>query len=122
MFALENKHESSLSSTDRRNLTNTHRQYYLSPPLTPFPHFPSYKDNPEPSPELLTYQPMLPGLQEKLPHENRQRISRISSKDEERFKQPSALQQQPKRERKEIMEQNSGSTYRTGRPMTDPTQ
>ena len=90
---------------DRTTLTNVHQQYYLSPPLTPFPHFPSYNDNPEhTSPALPSYHPSLPALQEMLPHENSQANS---ATDEERFRLHSALQEHPERGRKEIMEHHS---------------
>ena len=103
---------------DRTTLTNVHQQYYLSPPLTPFPHFPSYNDNPEhTSPALPSYHPSLPALQEMLPHENSQANS---ATDEERFRLHSALQEHPERGRKEIMEHHSVTTYRSGQHMTDP--
>ena len=106
------------TASDRTTVTNVHQQYYLSPPLTPFPHIPSYNDNPEhTSPALQPYQPTLPALQEMLPHENRQRNS---STDQERFQQYSASQQHPERDRKEIIEHNSVTSYRSGQPMTDP--
>ena len=106
------------TAADRTTLTNVHQHYYLSPPLTPFPHIPSYNDNPEhTSPGLPSYYPTLPALQEMLPQDNRQRNS---STDQERFHQHSALQQPPERDRKEILEHNSVTTYRSGQPMTDP--
>src|SRR5271167_18021 len=106
------------TAADRTTLTNAHQQYYLSPPLTPFPHIPSYNDNPEhTSPVLPSYHPTLPALQEMLPHENRQRNS---STGQERFHQHSALHQHPERGRKEIMEHNSVTTYRSGQSTTDP--
>jgi hypothetical protein len=106
------------TAADRSTLTNAHQQFYLSPPLTPFPHFPSYKDQPESVPQhLSSYHPSLPALQEMLPHEKRQRNQ---SNGSDHHHPNSALQQPSEREIKEMMEHNSGSTFRGGQHMTDP--
>ena len=106
------------TAADRSTLTNTHQQHYLSPPLTPFPRFVSHYDNPDStSPPQSSWHPALPALQEMLPDEIQQRKLTNNS---EHYHKPSALQQQPERERKEIMEHNSAQPYRNGQHGTDP--
>jgi hypothetical protein len=106
------------TAADRTTARNAHQQYYLSPPLTPFPHISSYNDIPKhSSPVLPPNHATLPALQDMIPHENRQRNL---STDQERFHQHSALQQHAERDRKENMEHNSVTAYHSGQPMTDP--
>ena len=106
------------TATDRPTLKNAHQQYYLSPPLTPYPRFPSYNDNPElGSLPLSSYHPTLPALQEMIPHETQ--LKKLTN-DSDHFNQPSALQQHPEQERKEITEHNPVAIYHNGQHMSDP--
>jgi hypothetical protein len=107
------------TTADRSTLTNAHQQYYLSPPLTPYLHFPTHKDNSDSnSPPLSSYHPTLPALQEMLPNESQQKKF---SDDVERFQQRnSASQQRPERERNELIEHNSIPTYASDQHPNDP--
>src|SRR5271170_7089322 len=107
------------TAADRSTLTNAHQQYYLSPPLTPYPQFPTYHESLEQtSPHLPPFRPSLPALEEMLPHETREPRSPT---EPQRYQQhPSALQQSPEQGLKEIMEHNSASTYRGEQHLNDP--
>jgi hypothetical protein len=107
------------TAADRSTLTNAHQQYYLSPPLTPYPQFPTYHESLEQtSPHLPPFRPSLPALEEMLPHEPRE--PRSPTEPQRQLHHPSALQQSPEQGLKDIMERNSASTYRGEQHMSDP--
>lgn len=104
-------------AADRANLANGH-QYYLSPPLTPYPHFQSFHDSFDSiSPVTASYHPSLPALQEMLPHDGRQRNS---TTDPERFQSLSATLQHPRRESKAILKNNMNAMYTGGQIANGP--
>src|SRR5271170_1909371 len=107
------------TAADRSTLTNAHQQYYLSPPLTPYPQFPTYHESLEQtSPHLPPFRPSLPALEEMLPHDNRE--PRSPTEPQRQLHHPSALQQSPKQGLNDIMEHNSASAYRAEQQLNDP--
>jgi len=107
------------TAADRSTLTNAHQQYYLSPPLTPYPQFPTYHESLEQtSPHLHPFRPSLPALEEMLPHETRE--ARSPPEPQRHRQHPSAVKQSPEQGLKDIMEHNSSSTYRGEQHLTDP--
>src|SRR5271170_4188533 len=104
-------------TADRSTLT--HQQYYLSPPLTPYPQFPTYHESLEQtSPHLPPFRPSLPALEEMLPHETRE--ARSPTEPQRHHHHPSAVKQSPEQGLKDIMEHNSVSTYRGEQHLADP--
>jgi hypothetical protein len=108
------------TAADRSTLIpNTHQQHYLSPPLTPFPHFSCYNDQLDPIKSPISiHQLVLPALREMLPHEKRQQTS--PPEPERLVYSHSAMQHPSERGATEILENHSVSTYRGGQHMTDP--
>jgi hypothetical protein len=106
-------------AADRTSFANAHQQYYLSPPLTPYPHFQCFHENIESISPVLAYHPALPALQEMLPHDGRQRNS---TTDPERFHSHSAAHQHPRRDSNELQDTNPNSMYPGGQIANDPTR
>lgn len=107
------------TAADRSTLTNAHQQYYLSPPLTPYPQFPTYHESLEQtSPHLPPFRPSLPALEEMLPHEARE--ARSPPEPQHHNHRPSAVKQSPEQGLKDVKEHNSAPTYRGEQHMGDP--
>ena len=108
----------SIAVPDRGSFATGHQQCYLSPPLTPYPHFHSSHDSLDSiSPVLAPYHTALPALQEMLPHDRRQRKS---ARDLGPFHSPSASQHHRRRESKEILESSTSAIYTGGQVANDP--
>lgn len=108
----------SIAVPDRGSFATGHQQCYLSPPLTPYPHFHSSHDSLDSiSPVLAPYHTPLPSLQEMLPHDGRQRRS---ARDLGRYNSPSASRHHPRRESKEILESSTSAIYTGGQVANDP--
>ena len=110
------------TAADRSTLIpNTQQQHYLSPPLTPYPHFASYCEKPErTSPPVSSDHSVLPAFREMLPHETPEQKSPAHNKSN--IYQHSALQQSSERVSNGTAQHNSVSTYHNGQHITDPTR
>jgi len=110
------------TAADRSTLIpSAYQQHYLSPPLTPYPHFPlSLEKSPVTSP--VSPYPQLPAFREMLPHENRQQ-QQPSPTDAEHFVYPTSAPSQPSgRQVQDLIEPNPIATYHSGQHMNDPTR
>jgi hypothetical protein len=105
------------TAADRSTIIpNSHQQHYLSPPLTPYLHVPSYEDNSKSPPS--SYHPSLPTLREMLPLEDRQQPS--PPHPEKHVYSLPAPQQHPQQDLTGLLDLNSDTTPHGVQHVTDP--